>query len=161
MVISMTRRYRAFLADSMLTRVGRPTGCFNTELLCVFRIQPLPVELHCLNTNHAANRISTQKVIQNIETNVPAGSTHCDEAAIDVVPQRQACAAIEGFELPPHIVATPAVFKHLGSVGSSHFCFANVRRRRCHRRELHRGSNRTQAPIGVKGSPLAQMRLGQ
>jgi len=27
-----------------------------------------------------------------------------------------------------------------------------------HRGELHRGSNRTQAPIGVEGSPLAQMR---
>src|SRR5207244_3367286 len=36
-----------------------------------------------------------------------------DEAAIDVVPQRQARAAAKGFEFPPDIV----VLKHLGSVG--------------------------------------------
>src|SRR5437867_5905907 len=33
-----------------------------------------------------------------------------------------------------------------------------MRRGRSHRGELHRGSNRTQAPIGFKGSPLAQVR---
>src|SRR5438046_337534 len=67
-------------------------------------------------------------------------------------------AATKGFEFPPDIVATPVVLKHRGRVGSRHSCFGNVRRGRSHRGELHRGSNRTQAPIGFKGSPLAQMR---
>src|SRR5437588_5212867 len=74
------------------------------------------------------------------------------------MPQRQARAATKGFEFPPDIVATPVVLKHLGSVGSRHSCFGNLRRGRSHRGELHRGSNRTQVPIGLKGSPLAQMR---
>ncbi len=44
-----------------------------------------------------------------------------DEAAIDVVPQRQArTAAAKGFEFPPDIVGTPVVLKQLGSVGSRH-----------------------------------------
>ena len=119
------------------------------------RCQP---ELHRVGANGAAEGSSAELVIQNIETNVPPGSTHCDEAAIDVVPQRQARAATEGFELPPDILGTPIVLKHLGSVGSRHCCFGNVRRGRSHRGELHRGSNRTQVAIGIEGSPLAQMR---
>src|SRR3989441_8844216 len=67
-------------------------------------------------------------------------------------------AATEGFEFPPDSLGAPVVLKHLGSVGSRHCCFGNLRRGRSHRGELHRGSNRTQAPIGFKGSPLAQMR---
>src|SRR2546422_5839991 len=131
----------------------------NAELLCVLRVQSLPAsELHRLGTNDAAEGGSAEQVIQNIEAKVPAGSTHRDEAAIDVGPQRQARAATNGFELPPHIEATPVVLQHLGSVGSRHRCFGNVRRGRSHRGELHPGSNRTQAPSGVEGSPLAQLR---
>ncbi len=63
-----------------------------------------------------------------------------------------------GFKFPAHLVVTPVVLKRLWCVGSPHFCFGNVRRGRCNRGELHRGSNRSQAPIGFKGSPLAQMR---
>jgi hypothetical protein len=82
---------------------------------------------------------------------VPARGAHRDEAAIDVVPQRQARAASKGFEFPPHIAA----LKQLGSIGSRHFCFE---RRGCsHPGEIHR-SNRAQAPIGDKGSSLAQLR---
>src|SRR6185295_14669518 len=77
---------------------------------------------------------------------------------MDVVPQRQTRAAADGFELPPDVVATPLVLEHVGSVGSGHCCFGNLRRGRSHGGELHPGSDRTQAPIGVKGSPLAQMR---
>jgi hypothetical protein len=62
-------------------------GGLHAELLCVLRVQPLPAELHRLTTNNAADGSSVQKAIQNIETNVPPGSTHGDEAAIDVVPQ--------------------------------------------------------------------------
>src|SRR5882724_10992255 len=131
----------------------------NAELLGVLRVQSLPAsELHRRGTNDAADGGSAEQVIQNIEAKVPPGSTHRDEAAIDVGPQRQARAATNGFELPPHIEATPVVLEHLGSVGSGHCCFGDVRRGRSHRGELHRGSNRTQAPIGVEGRPLAQLR---
>ena len=124
-------------------------GRFNTELLGVLRVQPLPAaELYRFGANQASNRSSTEQAIQNIETNVPPGSTHGDEAVTDVGPQRQACAASQGFEFPPHIEATPVVLKHLGSVGSRDCCFGNTQCRRSHRGELHLGSNRAQAPIG-------------
>ena len=132
---------------------------FRPELLGVLGVQSLPAaELHGLGADDAADGSSAEKAIQNIETDVPPGGAHRDEAAIDVVPQRQARAAAKGFEFPPDIVVTPVVLKHLGSVGSRHSCFGNVRRGRSHPGELHRGSNRTQAPIGLKGRPLAQMR---
>ena len=70
-----------------------------------------PAELHSFGADDASDGSSAQKVIQNIETNVPPGSTHCDEAATDVGPQSQARAATNGFELPPHIEATPLVLK--------------------------------------------------
>src|SRR5881396_1398047 len=121
------------------------------KLLCVLGVQSLPAaELHGLASNDAADGSSAEKVIQNIEANVPPGSTHRDEAAIDGGPQRQARAAAKGFEFPSHIEATPVVLKHLGSVGSCHCCFGNMRRGCSHRGELHRGSNRTQAAIGAK-----------
>jgi len=111
-------------------------GRFNTELLGVLRVQPLPAaELYRFGANQASNRSSTEQAIQNIETNVPPGSTHGDEAVTDVGPQRQACAASQGFEFPPHIEATPVVLKHLGSVGSRDCCFGNTQCRRSHRRE--------------------------
>src|SRR5205807_5313037 len=131
------------LDSRLLSRLRRPVGHFDTELLGVLRVQPLPAaELHGLTTNDAADGSSAEKAIQNIETNVPPGSTHCDEAVTDVGPQRQACAATKGFEFPPHIEATPVVLKSLGSVGSRHCCFGNTRRGCSHRGELHRGSSR-------------------
>jgi len=55
----------------------RPVGGFDTELPGVLRVQPLPAaELHGLATSDAADGSSAEKVIQNIETNVPSGSTH-------------------------------------------------------------------------------------
>src|ERR1700693_2253904 len=128
------------------TAVGR----LDTELLGVLRVQPLPAELHGLGADDASNGSSAQKVIQNIEANVPSGSAHCDEAVTDVGPQRQARTGTKAFELPPHIEATPLVLKQLGSVGSRHCCFGNLRRGRSHGAELHRGSKRTQAPIGFQ-----------
>src|SRR6266481_2062432 len=99
----------------MPTGLGsRPTfSCSHLpELLCVLRVQSLPAtELHRLGTNDAPDGGSAEKVIQNIEANVPPGSTHRDEAAIDVGPQRQARAVTKGFEFPPHIVVTPVVLK--------------------------------------------------
>ena len=84
------------------SRLRRPVGRFNTELLGVLGVQPLPAaELHRLAADDASNGSSAEKAIQNIETDVPAGSDPRDEAAIDVVPQRQARAATKGFEFPP------------------------------------------------------------
>src|SRR5262249_16838574 len=104
----------------------------------------------------AADGSSIEKVIQNIETNVPTGSTHCNEAAIDIGPQHQARAAAKGFEFPPDNVAAPVVLERPGSVGSHYFCFGNVLCGPSHRGEPHRCSNRTKAPIGLKRRPLAQ-----
>src|SRR5882762_3535898 len=148
------------LVDSMGFLLSRfnPSGRWaanrglNAELLCVLRVQPLPAaELHRLATNDASNRITREEPLKDVEADVPARGAPRDEAAIDVVPQRQARAAIKGFEYPAGIV----VFKHLGSVGARHSCFE--RRGRSHPGELHR-SNRTQVPIDLKGRPLAQMR---
>src|SRR6266852_9710913 len=107
------------LLDSrLLSRRRRPVGRFNTELLCVLGVQPLPAaELHGLGADHAADGSSAEQVIQNIEANVPSGSAHRDEAVTDVGQQRQARAATQGFEFPPHIEAAPLVLKRLGSVG--------------------------------------------
>jgi len=107
--------------------------------------------LHRLATSDAADGSSAEKAIQNIEADVPARGAPRNEAAIDVVPELQARAATKGFGFPPGIV----VLKHLGSVGSRHFCFQW--RGRSHPSEFHR-SNRTQVPISIKGRPLAQMR---
>src|SRR3979409_318574 len=94
-----------------------PTGGLNAEVRCVLRVQSLPAtELHRLGTNDAADWGSAEKAIKNIEANMPPGSTHRDEAAIDVGPQRQARAATNGFEFPPHIEATPLVLKQFGRV---------------------------------------------
>src|SRR5271156_4780015 len=85
--------------SGILSRLRRPVGRFDTELLGVLRVEPLPAaEFYGVGANHAADGISAEKAIQNVETNVPPGSTHGDEAAIDVGPERQARAAADGFE---------------------------------------------------------------
>src|SRR5205809_3169405 len=99
---------------------SHPRSSRYAELLCILRVQSLPAEFHRLGTNDAAEGGSAEKVIQHIEANVPPGSTHRDEAAIDVGPQRQARAATKAFEFPPHIEATPVVLKRLWRVGSRH-----------------------------------------
>jgi len=68
----------AILLDSrLLSRLRRPVGRFNPELLCVLAVQPLPAaELHGLGADDASDGISAEQVIQNIETNVPPRSTH-------------------------------------------------------------------------------------
>jgi len=60
----------------LLSRLGLPRRCFNTELLRVLCVQPLPAfELHRLATNEAAEGIPAEKALQNIETNVPASGS--------------------------------------------------------------------------------------
>src|SRR5215472_4011700 len=117
---------------STLRGIGRPRGSFNAELPGVLRIQPLPTfELHRLAANDGADGSSAEKAIQNIEADVPPGGAHGDEAAIDVLPKRQARAASVGFEFPLGVV----VLKHLGSVGSRHCGFERFGR--SHPSELH------------------------
>ena len=133
------------LDSRLLSRLQRPFGRFNTELLGILSDQSLPAELHGLSADDASNRLTCEEPLQDVEGDMPARGAPRDEAAIDAVPQRQACAATKGFEFSPHII----VLKHLGSVGSRHSCFGNLRR--SHSGELHR-SDRTQVPIGLKGS---------
>src|SRR5579871_5949080 len=64
------------LDSRLLSRLRLPVGRFNTELLGILRVQPLPAEPHRLAANDAADGSSAEKVIENIETNVPPGSTH-------------------------------------------------------------------------------------
>src|SRR5580658_8184259 len=98
----------------------RPVGHFKTELFGVLLVQPLPAELHSLGADDASYRSSAEKVIQNIEANVPSRSAHCDKTRTDVGPQRQARTGTNAFELPPHIEGTPLVLKQPGRVGSRH-----------------------------------------
>src|ERR1700730_1064076 len=56
------------LDSRILSRLRRPVGRFNTELLGVLRVQPLPAaELHRLATRDAAARSPAEKAIQNIQ----------------------------------------------------------------------------------------------
>ena len=78
---------------------------------------------------------------------------HGDEAAIDVVPERQARAAAERLELPAEIVATPVVLEQPRR--SARFTVVSETvRRRPDRRELHRPDG-GQVPIGVERRPFA------
>ena len=77
--------------DSLLSRLGRPVGRFNTELLGVPRVQSLPAaEFHGIGADDASNGLTVEKPIHNVEADVPACSTRCDEAVTNVGPQRQA-----------------------------------------------------------------------
>src|SRR5678816_1849127 len=73
-------------SSGLLSRLGRPLGFFDAELLCVLGVQPGPAELHGLASNDSADRASTEKQIHDIQTDVPSSGAHRNEAAIDVVP---------------------------------------------------------------------------
>src|SRR5450432_939459 len=75
--------------DSLSIRVRRLVRRFDSELLGVLPDQPLKAaELPGLGANEAAHGIPAKKPIQNIESDVPSGSTHGDKAAADLGPQR-------------------------------------------------------------------------
>src|SRR5436305_8761812 len=115
----------------------RPTGGLNAELRCVLGVQSPPAaELHGVGADDASNGLTGEKPLQHIEADVPASSAHRYEIPVDVGPKRQARAATKGFEFPPHIEAAPDVLKRLGSVGSCHCCFGNMRPGRSHPGEL-------------------------
>src|SRR5208282_1441249 len=111
-----------------------------------------------LGADDASNRMTREEPRKDVEADVPPGSTHRDEAATDVGPQGEARAANNGFEFPPHLKVTPVVLERLGRVGSRHCCVSYAKCGRSHRGELHLGSSRAQAPIGVERSPLAELR---
>src|SRR5262245_44446111 len=99
---------------------------------------------------------------QNNRRCVVRRSPAADWSSVDAGPQLQARVVTDSIEFPTDITATLVVHQHLGSVGSRRFGLGNVLRGRYHSSELHRYSDRTQAPIGVDGRPLAQMRwVGQ
>src|SRR4051794_40619844 len=80
-----------------LSRVGR----FSAELFCVLRRQSLPAaELHRIRAGDAPDGHTAEKAIQNIESNVPARGAPRDEAAVDLVPQRQSGSGAGGCEFP-------------------------------------------------------------
>src|SRR5689334_24044477 len=85
-------------------RLRRPTGGLNAELFRVLRVQTLPAaELHGLGADDASNRLTREEPLEDVEADMPARGAPRDEAAIDVVPQRQARAATRSFEFPPDI----------------------------------------------------------
>src|SRR5690242_13770585 len=150
-------RFCDLLGSRFLSRWGRPVGSLHTELPGVLGVQPLPAfELHGRGPGDASNGLAGEKPIQHIEADVPARGAHGDVAVTDVGPQGQARAASDGFELPSHIEVTPGVLEQVGSVGSLYGGFRDAGRP--HGAEFYRASSNSQAPIGVKGSPLAQMR---
>src|SRR6267154_1412497 len=54
--------FAIYLDSRFLSRPGRPAGRFNTELLCVLRVQPLPAaELHRLGADDASNRLTREQ----------------------------------------------------------------------------------------------------
>src|ERR1700730_12543402 len=66
-----------FVLSRLLTRPRRPVGRFDTELLGVLRVQPLPAaELHGVGADDASNGLTGEKSIQHIEADVPARGTH-------------------------------------------------------------------------------------
>src|ERR1700745_2715675 len=142
----------------LLSRRRRPVDHFNTKELGVLGLQLVPAaELHGVGADEASDGMTAEKAIEHIEADVPPGCTHCDEAMADVGPEREARAAGGRLEFPAHVEAAPVVFKNVGRVGSRHGGFGNAQCRRSYGRELHRGSDCAEVPIGVEGSPLAEM----
>src|SRR5262245_18179038 len=98
---------------SALRGVGRPTRGLNAELLCILGVQSLPAaERRGLGADDASNRLIHEEPLKDVEADVPARGAPRDEAALDVVPEHEARATAERFELPPEVVAAPAVLEH-------------------------------------------------
>src|SRR5262249_7726796 len=58
---------------STLRAAGRPTGGLDAELLCVLGVQSLPAaELHCFAADDAANRLTREEPLEDVEADVPA-----------------------------------------------------------------------------------------
>src|SRR3989442_13490185 len=85
------------LLYSTLRGVGLPTGGLNVELLCVLGVQSLPAaELDGIGADDASHRFTREEPLEDVEADVPARGAPRDVAAIDVVPEREAGAGLEG-----------------------------------------------------------------
>src|SRR5512140_3205672 len=115
----------------MVDAIGLPFRFdLQAELFCVLGVETLPsFKLHGLGAGGGADGGAGEKVVQDVETDVPSGCTHRDETAIDAGPEREAGAAGEGFEFPAEVVAAPGVLEEFGGVGSGDGGFGNVRGR--------------------------------
>src|SRR5262245_53957271 len=79
---------------SALRGVGRCTGRLNAELLGVLAVQSLPAaELHDICPGDTSNHLACEQPHEYVEADVPTRSTHRYEATVDVVPEREPCAA--------------------------------------------------------------------
>src|SRR2546427_12191384 len=95
------------LDSRLLSRLRRPVGRFDTELLGVLRVQPLPAaELHRLATNDAVDGSSAEKASQNIETNVP---TRRDSGQAGKLRGHSALPGAEGYTRNQRAIAEPGV----------------------------------------------------
>src|SRR5262249_19246656 len=98
----------------------RSTG-LKAELLCVLGGQSLPAGgLHGLGAGDASNRLTREEPLEHVEADVPARCAPGDEAAIDVVPEREAGAAADRFELPAEVAAAPTVLEEPRRLGPLH-----------------------------------------
>src|SRR5438034_3479659 len=121
---------RALGRASTLRGVGRPVGRFNPELLGVLGVQSLPaVELHGFAAGDAAHRLTREEPLKDVEADVPARGAPRAEAAIDVMPEREAGAVIEGLQLPAEVIASPAVLEQPRRLGPLHGALRDLRRR--------------------------------
>src|SRR5262249_52520658 len=110
-------------------------------------------ELHRFAADDASNRLAAEEPLEDVEADVPAGGAPGDEPAIDVVPERQAGAARRRLELPPDVVATPAVLEQARRLGPPPLALRVLLRRQPDRRELHRAHG-AHVPIGVERRPF-------
>src|SRR4051794_13425244 len=81
----------------------RPARGLDAELPGVFGDEALPAEPHRLAADDASDRLAREEPLEDVEADVPARGAPRDEAAIDVVPEREARAAAERLELPPEV----------------------------------------------------------
>src|ERR1700752_3173363 len=140
------RRSNASMLDGSRFH-GRRTGSLETELLGVLGGQSLPAgKFPGVGSYDAADRVTREMPPEHVEADVPARGAPRDEAAIDVVPEREPRAAALRLQFPAQIASSPAVLEQRRRLGTLHGALGNHRGRRSHRRELHR-SHGGEAPI--------------
>src|SRR6185436_2219028 len=129
-----------------------------TELLCVLGVQSLPaVELHDLDADDSSDGLTGEMPLQHIEAYMPACGAHRDEAAVDVVPEREPGAVhSQRLQFPADILSAPVEFEHPGGVGPFHPGLGYERRRRPYGRQRC-GAGRTEVPVRIERSPFAEM----
>src|SRR5450631_1647613 len=91
---------------------------FDSEATGVLGIQARPPELHGFSPDDTPDGSIGKQALEHIQADVPARRAHRYEAAINVVPQRQACAFPEGFQLPPDVVVAPSILQEAGLLGA-------------------------------------------